>query len=148
MPVTNLQEQFGDRYRVQDDGTEDPCREERVWCMEIRGKKGKIYPYGWDGSLAVFVNSRKMARVMGGLGYKRLQSGDSEFSFKFPLADIHQVARLIKAQKRRQLSLEQKAALVLRLKGSRDTGGQMDSKAVSSPEEAGFGAQEPLSAEG
>ena len=147
MPVTNLN-QFGDRYRVQDDGTDDSCRDERVWCMEIRGKRGTIYSYGLDGSLAVFVNSRKIAQVMAGLGYKRVQAGRSEFTYKFPLADIHKVARLIKARKRRQLSPEQKAALVLRLKGGAGAVVQSDSKAVSSPEEAGFGAQEPRSATG
>lgn len=114
MPVTNLHKKYGSKYKVVDDGTDDPCREGRVWCQEIRGKHGAIYPYGYDGSLAVRIegktrvsnNSRAQRLEQEGLAI--IQSGEWEIVFKFDPERIHEIAELIVAKKRRHLTPEQR----------------------------------------
>lgn len=120
-PGVNLAKLCGDRYRVVDDGTEDPCREERPWCMEIRGKYGAIYPYGsthfMPELLAVRVDSPRIwIRDFDHLGLKVRQWGDFEKVFLFPVSMLDEIAGLIKAKRRRQVSPEQKAELLRRLK--------------------------------
>ena len=115
MPVTNLQENYGSKYKVVDDGTNDPCRAERVWCQEIRGKYGAIYPYGYDGSLAVRIEAKTKvknnarAKKLESEGFPVIQLGDCEIVFKFEPARFDYIAELIKARKRRHLSPEQRA---------------------------------------
>lgn len=115
MPVTNLQEKYGGKYKVVDDGTDDPCREGRVWCQEIRGKHGAIYPYGYDGSLAVRIEGKTRlsnnARAQGleQEGLPVIQRGEWEVIFKFDPERIHDMAELIGAKKRRHLTPEQRA---------------------------------------
>lgn len=119
MPVTNLQKKYGNKYKVVDDGTNDPCRAERVWCQEIRGRHGAIYPYGHDGTLAVRNESRKenirtspRAKQLEREGLKVIQRGDWEIVFKFEPARIDYIADLIKAKKKRHLSPEQRAKAI------------------------------------
>lgn len=113
--VTDLEERFGAKYKVVDDGSNDSDRLERIWCQEIRGQYGAIYPCGLDGSLAVRVEGRRIATRMMGLGYKVRQHGDVEVVFQFPLADFERVAAMIKANKKRQVSDELKTQLLQRL---------------------------------
>ena len=138
----NLKEVFSKHYRVVDDGTDDPVREERVWCQEIRGRYGVIYPYGQDGSLGVTVFSRKMAcKLREDFGLETIQQWDREATLKFPPSLIHQVAGMIKAKKRRQLSQEQRENLLWRLKGTGKRSGGIipdSGKAVLVPEERTF----------
>lgn len=120
-PGVNLAEFCGDRYKVVDDGTDDPCREERPWCMEIQGRYGAIYPYGsthfHPDLLAVRVDSPRIwMRDFDHLGLKVRQWGDDEKVFLFPVSMLDEIAGLIKARRRRQVSPEQKAELLRRLK--------------------------------
>jgi len=125
MPVTNLQEKYGSKYKVVDDGTDDPCRAERVWCQEIRGRHGAIYPYGHDGSLAVRIEAKTKVKNNARAGklekerFLVIQRGDWEIVFKFPPDQIHYIADLIKAKKRRHLSLEQRAKVLKTLEKAR-----------------------------
>ena len=122
MPLTNLREEYGFKYRVVDDGTDDPVREERPGCQEIPGKHGAIYPYGHDGSLAARFHSKTRGKTDAWAkrfqkeGFPIIQRGDWEIVFKFPSDQIHRFADLIKAKKRWHLNPEQKikalAALV------------------------------------
>jgi len=114
MPVINLQEKYGSKYKVVDDGTDDPVREERIWGQEIPGKYGTIYPYGYDGSLSVRFDSKTKAKTNAWAkrlekeGFPVIQRGDWEIVFKFNPAQIDYIAELIQAKKRRYLNPEQK----------------------------------------
>lgn len=107
--VTNLKQLCGGRYKIVDDGTHDGNRAERMWCQEIQGRYGAIYPHGWDGSLAVRVDRPRAVRKVRALGYPVASDGEAEVVFVFPPSDIDRVARLIRARRRRRLSPEQRA---------------------------------------
>jgi hypothetical protein len=125
MTVTNLQEKYGKKYKVVDDGSDDPCREGRVWCQEIRGRHGAIYPCGLGGSLAVRVESKtriKNSLVAARLekeGFKVLQRGEWEIAFRFEPAQLTYIAELIKAKKRKHLSPENRAKALAALAKAR-----------------------------
>lgn len=140
MPLINLKAEYGGRYQVVDDGTDDSDRSERIWCMEIRGKYGAIYPHGADGTLAVRVESARVARRFASLALRVAQRGDDEVVFVFTPALIDQVAALIRARRRRQVSPERRAQLAENLKRARERVAQLDSKAVSACEEEGSSA--------
>lgn len=140
MPLINLKSQYGDRYRVVDDGTDDRDRAERVWCMEIRGKYGAIYPHGADGTLAVRVESARVARRFTSLALKVAQRGDDEVVFVFTADLIDKVGALIRARRRRQVSPERRAQLAEGLKRARERAGRPDSTVVSPCEREGSGA--------
>lgn len=114
--MTNLQEMFGKRFKVTDDGTDDTCRAERPWSMELKGKSGTIYPYGQDGSLAIWTAKTSTITKLNGMrdqGVKCIQGGGFayECAYKFPLALFETIAAIIRPRKRRQMTPEQKAAL-------------------------------------
>lgn len=104
----NLKERYGKQYKVMDDGTDDTDRIERIWCMTIPGKHGIIYLYGLDGSLAVTLNSKKLARKIRDLGLRSVQWGDKESTFVFTPDLMETICSIIKAKKRRHLTPEQK----------------------------------------
>lgn len=124
--VANLRALAGDRYRVRDDGTQDAMRSERAWCLEIPGAHGSIYPLGDNGDLGVWTASARIAGRLAALGLRLVQGGE-ESAYRFPPARFEQVAALIQARKRRQLTPEQRAACAARLAGPRN-------KAVRVPE--------------
>ena len=140
--MTDLKLAFGDRYRVVDDGTDDSERAARVWCYEIRGRYGAIFPHGFNGTLAVRVDSVRVARRFEPLGLKAVQKGDSETVFVFDLKLTDRVATLILAKRRRLLSPEQLAVLAERLRHGRERTRQVDSKLVTVPEGGTSQAQE------
>ena len=112
--ITNLKESFGDRYKVTDDGTDDPCKKERCWGMEISGKYGVIYPYGYNGDLAVWSGSGRMISKLEAVpGLSRIQGiqGGEEQTFRFSPALVPTIAVIIRARKRRKLNPEQRARL-------------------------------------
>jgi hypothetical protein len=121
MSVTNLQEKYGHKYKVVDDGTDDACRAERVWCQEIRGRRGVIYPYGYNGSLAVRFDSKTKSKTAAWVtrllaeGYALVQCGDWEVIFKFDPSKFEYFAGLIQAKRRRRLTPEQRAKAELAL---------------------------------
>ena len=114
MTVTNLKQKYGSKYKVVYDGTDDSCRAELVWCHEIRGRHGIIYPYGHNGSLAVRIEAKTkiknnaVARRLESEGFPVIQRGDWAINFEFMPEQIDYIAGLIKAKKRRRLSPEQK----------------------------------------
>lgn len=140
MPLINLKAEYGGRYRVVDDGTDDSDRAERVWCMEIRGKYGAIYPHGTDGTLAVRVESARVARRFAPLGLQVVQRGDDEVVFLFAADLIDKMAALIRARRRRQVSPERRAQLAQHLREARERAASPDSKPVSACEGEGSGA--------
>lgn len=137
--VTNLKEQFGRVYTVVDDGTGETDPKEKIWCMQINGKHGFIYPYGWDGTLAVCFTSNRVAKRALQLGLAPHQRGDYETVLLFPPSYLHQVAKLIKAQKRKQISPELRADLMQRLNKANAARGQTKLKPKLSAQEISSG---------
>lgn len=110
----NVQERFGDSYKISFDpaaeswgGRKDPA------MMQISCRRGTIYPHGGD-MLAVEVDyRRRTAKAVAELPGVRLhQDGDQEKTFLFPVELFGQVAAIGKPRKRRQLTEEQRLALV------------------------------------
>lgn len=120
--VTDLKKLAGNRYCVRDDGTADADRSERIWCLEIRGKHGRIYPQGWNGDLAVCADSWRIGKRLAAMGHKQIsgpKTGCTEAVFRFPPADLDRVAEVIQAKKRRHLSPEARVKAVKALAGAR-----------------------------
>ena len=105
---------FASRYIVRDDGSNDA-----PWSLEIPGNGGTIYPHGAGGSLAVLAHSTGSIRRLAALGLKVAQRGDSEAVFIFDPRQLEEVAALIQAKRRRQLSPEHRAAAVAALARAR-----------------------------
>jgi len=82
--VVDLKKTWGKRYKVVDDGTNDPCREEQVSCQEIRGEHGAIYCHGGT-TMSVRFNTRRMGKRASKSGYKVIQWGDQETVLQFPV---------------------------------------------------------------
>lgn len=118
---TNLKSLCGDRYRVVDDGTDDEDRAERVWCQEIPGRHGTIYPHDRGGSLAVRVESTRVAKRVRALGLRVVQAGDFETVFVFDPKLLDHIAALVSAKKRRHLSPAARARATERLRTLADT---------------------------
>lgn len=140
---TNLKTLYGDRYKVQDDGTDDADRAERIWCQEIPGRYGAIYPHGQDGTLAVRVDSPRVAAKFQPLGLRAVQSGDRETVFVFETKLLDQVAALIHARRRRRLSPEQRARQAAVLTEARKRLARPYSKPISACLGGSSGGQEP-----
>ena len=136
-PGVNLEEAYGQRYVVVDDGTNDSSRAERPWCMEIRGKYGAIYPYGYDGRLAVRVDAKNLWKRFDAMELPVVQHGQIEKVYLFHAGSLDVIATMIQAKRRRQISPEMRAKLAERLKPDART----DSDQFSAPEERRILAQ-------
>ena len=83
-------------------------KEEWAYYWEIVGRNGsKIYPHGKDGTLAVEMNSRSHSSMSASSPFLRKKT---EFEnggvYLFPPERIHEVAALISARRKRQMSPE------------------------------------------
>lgn len=107
----NLTERFGDRYRVEwepGSNTRDP------WYMQIpcNGGRGHICPWG-PKELAACTNTRSMTNRLARLPYTRVhQDGNDGGNVVFPVEHFEEVARIMHARRRKQLSEEHRAKLV------------------------------------
>lgn len=120
MNTINLKKEYGRRYRVTMDGDYDKTEEGRLWCQEIVGKYGKIYPYG-ENMLALSMDSTTMSKRVLALGDSvKIKAGvicaHSEFVLTFSPHQIHDVAKLIRARKKRSLSDKNRKEAIERLK--------------------------------
>ena len=133
--MIDLKTAYGTKFKIFDDGTDDPNRTERVSCQEIVGSKGRIYTYSpkW---LAVVVTSSRLVNRLNAMGLVTVQRGDDEAAFLFDSKIIDTISLMIGARKRRQLAPEQRDKLLKRFQGRKDRPDSHDSKPVLSPEEA------------
>lgn len=113
----NLRELFGETYRI---GFEESYYAERTrhtiddpWLQIIPGTYGHIYPHGGE-LLAVSTHRRgRIAKKLIDLpGVVVVQSGDDGINATFPLSVFDDVASLIGARKRRNVSPEQRERLL------------------------------------
>jgi hypothetical protein len=107
------------KYKVYKDKAKGLVPEEKetqLFRYELKGKYGEIYPYGYDESLAVYVNSPKIASIIKKrFNLEILQIGDYETVFKFYPDLLEEIGELIKAKKKRSISKDLKSKLLERL---------------------------------
>lgn len=115
MPVTDLKN-FESKYKIFLDGSKGKHRENRIWEREIRGKHGCIYPYGYDGTLASTITSKRLLKRLEDVCLRIIQEGDWEITFIFKPEDIDKVAKVIRARRKRKITPEMKKKLIERLK--------------------------------
>jgi hypothetical protein len=116
----NLQLRFGKRYRIGFDPVFDPHGKHRdridPWLYVIPCQRGTIYPHGGS-LLAVEVDGRAITRQrLRGLGCTTvIQDGDESVAVTFDVADIDQIAEIVKPRRKRRLSEEQRRQAAERL---------------------------------
>lgn len=118
--MINLREYYGKQYKIFLDESweymENKSEEEKPWCYELRGKYGLIYPYD-DSTLAVMVTSESIKGRLKRNFKGRVATfwdGDGEGVFLFDPGLIYEIAEMIRARRRRQLSPEAKEKLANR----------------------------------
>ena len=119
-PVINLQDDFGDRYRVtyEESYFVERSRQTVVdpWLMIIPCRFGHIFPHG-DDILAASVDG--FPKIAGRLrrlaGVHIHQDGDfGELTVLFPVGTFDTVAEIMRPRRRRQLTDQQRAELAER----------------------------------
>ena len=123
MQCVNLRERFGKRYRVRH---EESFRAEgrRVACPELMillCKYGDIYPWGGQMLAASVDGHPKIAGKLRQLEcVEVVQDGDfGELTAAFDVDDFAKVAKVMRPRRRRQVTPEQRAEMVARLRQSR-----------------------------
>ncbi len=120
--MTDLKKRFGKKYKVfMDEAWEVESSQansdkakDKPWYYEIRGKYGVIYLYGTN-KLAVRITAKRIkSRIK--IEYKDILKlyieAKDESIFLFNPENFELVAKLVKARKRKQLSVEHKAKLI------------------------------------
>lgn len=107
MSCINLQERFGDRYRVgwEADGVTKALwpRKDWPWLMELQCHYGTVYPQGGD-LLQAMTDRSRIARQLRALPCVLSARGDAETVVRFHVDDIEQVLAVLKPYRRRQVS--------------------------------------------
>lgn len=118
----NLREQFGETYKVDFEDGHSGKENDEAFFQFIPSKLGSIHP--WDNqNLSAYCNNKKLSHrlrkeIDSGIwaGFKILVQGDEELRYTFPIDRIHEVAEILKAKRKRRLSLEHKEKLIEGLK--------------------------------
>jgi hypothetical protein len=97
----------------------EPSKKERAWLVRIPAHFGWISVHSENELLAYCRTNRLLARFRQIPGAKHFKLGDTEFLVVFNPAALTEVATLLKARKKRQISAESKARLVEAGKQSR-----------------------------
>ena len=98
----NLNDQFGDRYKITWDQSAYYKHDKTPWMMTIEGTYGTIYPYSKDLLAVECDHHRSRQRKLLVLGLELHQDGDRAKTFLFPPEQMPEVAKIIKAYKKRQ----------------------------------------------
>lgn len=108
--VTDLEKLSNGQYEIKwENGKAPESNEDRLWEKEIHGEHGKIYPYGYDGSLAVYCSNRKLVSKIRSSGAMLLVKGEQGATFKFQPALFGAIANIINSNSttpKKQLSPE------------------------------------------
>jgi hypothetical protein len=125
MQCVNLRERFGKRYRVRHEESWH-AEGRRVACPELMillCKYGHVYPWGGRMLAASVDGYPKIAGRLRRLGCVEVaQDGDfGELTVIFDVADFVKVAKVMRPRRRRQMTPEQRAELVARLRQSRQS---------------------------
>lgn len=108
----------GNRYRTTLDPSAglDPARENRVFYYRIPARYGFIGVHSSDALLAHCKAVRIIPRLLAISGVEVRQRGDREVNAVFPLDRLDEVATLLKAKRRVQLSPAERARRAERMK--------------------------------
>ena len=116
MECINLREQFGHRYRITFDPAYDPQHRPKdnhdPWMMRIPSERGTILPHG--GRLLVVeverrpVTANRLRRLA---CTTTIQDGEGFLAATFDVADIDEVAAIVKPRRRRQISEKERKRL-------------------------------------
>lgn len=112
--MIDLEDACRGRYRIEFDESAlipGQTREERLWLEQIPCKYGHIYIHGRDKLGAYCDRPRIFERLMAIPGTARLQVVDRELSVSFHPAQLEEVAELLQARRRRQLTDEERERL-------------------------------------
>ena len=122
----NLRRRFGDRYRIEFEDAYyaiagERTKADKVWYQVIPCKWGTIYPYGDDILAAEVDGHPRIANRLRDQPFCRVhQDGDfGELTVLFHVNDIRKVAKIMRARRKRQISDEERAVLMERLKLAR-----------------------------
>jgi hypothetical protein len=121
MDCVNVRERFGQRYRVEYEESYYAERPEyrsaeEVWLQIIPCQRGHIYPHGGK-MLAAATNGPGpiVKKLLAVPGAQMWQDGDDGANILFPVEQFEDVAKLMRARRRRRLSPEQRAKAAERL---------------------------------
>jgi hypothetical protein len=120
MDCINLQEQFGQRYRITFDAAYNPrhCPKDKLdpVMMQIPCERGVIYPHGGT-RLAVEVDGRAVTagKLWSSDACTLHQDGDHQKTFTFDVSDFQVVAAIVMPRRKRRLTEAQKQAAAARL---------------------------------
>ena len=110
----DLRERFGKRYRVRfeaDGATKNQWpQSDWPWILEIRCKRGRIYPKGGD-ILQAMTNRRTIGRRLRALPCVLTARGELESVVTFHVDEIDRVCALLKPYRRRVLSETERSRL-------------------------------------
>lgn len=114
----DLKECFGRRYRVRYEDSYyaeygQGARTRDPWLMIIPCQLGHISPHGGDELLACTNRQRPITakRLLALPGARAVQDGEDGITVAFPASLFDQVAKIMKARRRRQLTPEQRERL-------------------------------------
>ena len=122
----DLKRMFGDKYIITLDESWDAetpenraefkAKGEEWWYYEIKGKCGTVYPYS-ETQIAVVLPTRTARRLVKLMGSELtlLQHADDAMCYKADAKHTAAIVRFIKPKRLRQLTAEQRAAMVTRL---------------------------------
>lgn len=116
--VINLKEQFGETFKIEYEDEHNGKEINHEFYQLIPCKFGSIHP--WDDQLfSAYCNAKKVSHrlrkeIDSGMwaDFKVIAQGDSELRFTFPVNRIEEVAEILKAKRKRRLSLEHKEKLI------------------------------------
>jgi hypothetical protein len=111
--MLNLKEIVGKRYKITLDESYEAGADDngKLWYYRVPCKHGHVFVNG-EQELGVYCDKPNvigLLRLIDGL--RLLQRGDREASFGFHPDKLHEVAKIMRARKRPQLTDEHKAAL-------------------------------------
>jgi len=109
MECINLQNRFGDRYKIKFDPSYSPRNRPKhiltPWMMTLPCRFGIIYPFDKAQLCVEVVHHPVIAKRIMASGVAELyQDGDHEKSFLFLVSDFDQIAAIVFPCKRRQVS--------------------------------------------
>jgi hypothetical protein len=119
--LIDLKRSFGHEYRITTDPSAemDPRRSERAWYYRIPARYGWIGVAGPETLLAYCSAPRVIPRLLEIPGIVVRQRGDSEVAAAFGVSQLDDVARVLKAKRRRRMSPEARELATARLAASR-----------------------------
>jgi hypothetical protein len=105
-PCLDIEGRYGRRYRVipadETEYRETPVAE-RPWCVELRCRRGGVYPHGGS-RLAAYSRAGRIGTRLRALRFVLSARGDDETVIVFEADDLPEVMAILRPYRRRQVS--------------------------------------------